>query len=140
MALLLAVSACFTFLTACGQTEAAGDQLALAVCVGETPATYDPIYAEEPGEQTVLNPLYENLMRLEQDENGQTCLLYTSGGRIVAHSAANDHAQDHGQNGKVQAILEALPEQGVQQPPAQNGGENSQAVPEHRLHPAHRCV
>ncbi len=72
MALLLAVSACFTFLTACGQTEAAGDQLALAVCVGETPATYDPIYAEEPGEQTVLNHLYENLMRLEQDENGQT--------------------------------------------------------------------
>ena len=39
---------------------------------GETPATYDPIYAEEPGEQTVLNHLYENLMRLEQDENGQT--------------------------------------------------------------------
>ena len=72
MALLLAVSACFTFLTACGQTEAAGDQLALAVCVGETPATYDPIYAEEPGEQTVLNHLYENLMRLERDENGQT--------------------------------------------------------------------
>ena len=72
MALLLAVSACFTFLTACGQTEAAGDQLALAVCVGETPATYDHIYAEEPGEQTVLNHLYENLMRLEQDENGQT--------------------------------------------------------------------
>ncbi len=56
---------------------------------------------------------------------------------IVAHSAAHDHAQDHGQNGKVQAILEALPEQGVQQPSAQNGGVGGAAVPEHRLHPAH---
>ena len=72
LALVLAVSACFTLLAACGQAEPVGDQLALAVCIGETPATYDPIYAEEPGEQTILNHLYENLMRLEQDENGQT--------------------------------------------------------------------
>ena len=71
LALVLAVSACFALLTACGQGEAVGDQLALSVCVGETPATYDPIYAEEAGEQTILNHLYENLMRLEQDENGQ---------------------------------------------------------------------
>ena len=40
MALLLAVSACFTFLTACGQTEAAGDQLALAVT--STPSDHLP--------------------------------------------------------------------------------------------------
>ena len=72
LALVLAVSACFTLLAACGQAEPVGDQLALAVCIGETPATYDPIYAEEPGEQTILNHLYENLMRLEQDENGQS--------------------------------------------------------------------
>ena len=72
LALVLAVSACFTLLAACGQAEPVGDQLALAVCIGETPATYDPIYAEEPGEQSILNHLYENLMRLEQDENGQT--------------------------------------------------------------------
>ena len=72
LALVLAVSACFTLLAACGQAEPVGDQLALAVCIGEIPATYDPIYAEEPGEQTILNHLYENLMRLEQDENGQT--------------------------------------------------------------------
>lgn len=72
LALVLAVSACFTLLAACGQAEPVGDQLALAVCIGETPATYDPIYAEEPGEQTILNHLHENLMRLEQDENGQT--------------------------------------------------------------------
>ena len=56
LALVLAVSACFTLLTACGQAEPVGDQLALAVCIGETPATYDPIYAEEPGEQTILIP------------------------------------------------------------------------------------
>lgn len=70
-ALVLAMLACFGCLTACGQTEAAGDRTSLAVCVGEAPATYDPIYAGEIGEQTILNHLYENLMRLEKDENGQ---------------------------------------------------------------------
>ena len=44
-ALVLAVSACFTLLAACGQAEPVGDQLALAVCIGETPATYDQICA-----------------------------------------------------------------------------------------------
>ena len=45
--------------------------------------------------------------------------------------------RDHGQDRKVPAALEAVPEQGVQQPSAQNGGVGGAAVPEHRLHPAH---
>ena len=70
-ALGLSVLMCVSFLTACGQEEAAGDQTALSVCVGEAPATYDPIYAQQIGDQTILNHLYENLMRLEKNENGQ---------------------------------------------------------------------
>ena len=58
VALVLAVLACFTLLAACGQEKTVGDQLALAVCIGAAPATYDPIYAEETGEQTILNHLY----------------------------------------------------------------------------------
>ena len=59
------------------------------------------------------------------------------GRRVIANSAARDHAQNHGQDRKIPAALEAVPEQGVQQPSAQNGGVGSAAVPEHRLHPAH---
>lgn len=70
LAAALALLACLSCLTGCGQ-ETADSGLSLTVCVGETPATYDPIYAAEPGEQTILNHLYENLMRLEPDENGQ---------------------------------------------------------------------
>ena len=57
LALVLAVSACFTLLAACGQAEPVGDQRALAVCIVETPATYDPIDAEEPVVQSILNLL-----------------------------------------------------------------------------------
>lgn len=69
-ALCLSAAACIVSLAACGG-QASEDGLSLSVCVGETPATYDPIYAEEIGDQTILNHLYENLMRLERDENGQ---------------------------------------------------------------------
>lgn len=72
LAVMLAALICLTCLSACGQSGTAADGLTLAVCVGEAPATYDPIYAGEVGDQTVLNHLYENLMRLETDENGQT--------------------------------------------------------------------
>ena len=59
------------------------------------------------------------------------------GRRVIAHGAARDHAQDHGQEREVLAVLKTLPQQGVQQPSAQNGGVDGAAVPEHRLHPAH---
>ena len=59
-------------LTACGRKESTDGRASLSVCVGETPATYDPIYAQRIGDQTILNHLYENLMRLETGENSQT--------------------------------------------------------------------
>lgn len=71
-ALALAALVCLSCLTACGRSGAEGDKLSLAVCVGGAPATYDPIYAQEVGDRTVLNHLYENLMRLETNEDGRT--------------------------------------------------------------------
>ena len=71
-ALCLSALVCVTLLTACGRKESADGRASLSVCVGETPATYDPIYAQQIGDQTILNNLYENLMRLEKGENGQT--------------------------------------------------------------------
>ena len=70
-ALCLSVLVCVTLLTACGRKESADGRASLSVCVGETPATYDPIYAQRIGDQTILNHLYENLMRLETGENSQ---------------------------------------------------------------------
>ena len=71
-ALCLSALVCVTLLTACGRKESTDGRASLSVCVGETPATYDPIYAQRIGDQTILNHLYENLMRLETGENGQT--------------------------------------------------------------------
>ena len=71
-ALCLSALVCVTLLTACGRKESADGRASLSVCVGETPATYDPIYVQQIGDQTILNHLYENLMRLETGENGQT--------------------------------------------------------------------
>ena len=71
-ALCLSALVCVTLLTACGRKESTDGRASLSVCVGETPATYDPIYAQQIGDQTILNHLYENLMRLEKGENGQT--------------------------------------------------------------------
>lgn len=48
LAAALALLACLSCLTGCGQ-ETADSGLSLMVCVGETPATYNPIYAAEPG-------------------------------------------------------------------------------------------
>ena len=70
-ALCLSVLVCVTLLTACGRKESTDGRVFLSVCVGETPATYDPIYAQRIGDQTILNHLYENLMRLETGENSQ---------------------------------------------------------------------
>ena len=70
-ALCLSALVCVTLLTACGRKESADGRASLSVCVGETPATYDPIYAQRIGDQTILNHLYENLMRLETGENSQ---------------------------------------------------------------------
>lgn len=76
LALALCVVSCVACLSGCGEDETA-ERTGLTVCVGEEPATYDPIYAQEIGDQTILNHLYENLLRLERDENGD--LIVVSG-------------------------------------------------------------
>ncbi len=54
----------------------ASDGLSLSVCVGGEPESLDPIYATTPGDQTILNHLYENLMRVTADASGQTSVTY----------------------------------------------------------------
>ena len=69
-ALLLA--ALLLLLTACAKD---GEGVALRVCTGGEPASLDPIYAEEAGDQTILAHLYENLMRLTVDSSGRTTVI-----------------------------------------------------------------
>lgn len=54
-----------------GCADSRGEGLSLRVCLGAESASYDPIYASLPGDRSVLAHLYENLMRLEADENGR---------------------------------------------------------------------
>ena len=65
----LAVVMSLSLLSGCGKNARNGEEI-LPVCVGETPVTYDPIYAEELGDQTILVHLYENLMRVSLDSEG----------------------------------------------------------------------
>ena len=72
-ALALAVGIGVSLLAGCGQKEPAevpAEGFSLSVCVGAVPDTLDPIYAENAGDQTILNHLYENLMRIAVDEEG----------------------------------------------------------------------
>lgn len=69
-ALGLAVIMSCSVLSGCGKNAQNGEET-LSVCVGEAPVTFDPIYAEEPGDQTILAHLYENLMRVTMDNEGQ---------------------------------------------------------------------
>ena len=66
--LLLAAALCLSALTGCGGAE--GDGLTLAVCAGGQPQSLDPIYATSAADQTILNHLYENLMRPVTDASG----------------------------------------------------------------------
>ena len=71
-ALMLPAVLCVSLLVGCTKD---GDGLSLAVCVGPSPATLDPIYAREITEQTVLAHLYENLMRVASDGSGGTTVV-----------------------------------------------------------------
>ncbi len=72
-ALAAVLAVCLSLLAGCGKQE---DGLTFGVCVGAQPRTFDPIYAVTPGDQTILAHLYENLMRLREDINGQTTMDY----------------------------------------------------------------
>lgn len=62
----LALTLCLG-LAACSKEEDSGR---LAVSVGGPVDSLDPIYAEEPGDQSILAQLYENLMRVTADGDG----------------------------------------------------------------------
>ena len=66
-ALLCAAALCCGLLSGC---DKGGKALSLDVSVGSGLESLDPIYATEVGDQTLINHLYENLMRLNVDANG----------------------------------------------------------------------
>lgn len=72
-ALMMAALLCLPLLTACGDKEAGG--LSLSVCVGATPASLDPAMVTEPADETVLEQIYENLMRVSADTDGKTTVV-----------------------------------------------------------------
>ena len=69
--LLLSLALSASLLTGCAE-EAGSSSYDLSVRVGAEPASLDPIYAEDPGDQTLLNHLYENLMRVQVNADGTT--------------------------------------------------------------------
>ena len=69
-ALGLSVILSLSMLAGCAEEQEEG--MRLSVCVGDSPVSLDPIYAEEHADQTVLAHLYENLMRMTSDGNGGT--------------------------------------------------------------------
>lgn len=69
----LSLVLCLGLLSACGQEEEAGQSL--SVSVGKEVVSLDPIYAEEPGDQSILAQLYENLMRVSVDGNGANTVV-----------------------------------------------------------------
>lgn len=94
-ACLLAAALCFGLLSGCGQSAASGgdgEGLSLSVCVGGAPSTLDPIYATASGDVTVLNHLYENLMKIAADN---------SGGTSVVNGLAKSYHTDENKDGTV---------------------------------------
>lgn len=71
-ALVLPAALCISLLAGCTKV---GEGVSLSVCVGPTPETLDPIYAESITDQTILVHLYENLMRVTVDGSGNTSVV-----------------------------------------------------------------
>ena len=75
IALVLALIMTAMLVAGCGKKETTvEEQLALSVCVGDGIDTFDPIYATEVEDMTVIAHLYENLLRAETDAAGETVL------------------------------------------------------------------
>lgn len=72
LSLFFSVSLLCSALTGCGQKTTSNTDYTLNVCVGSGVGTLDPIYAQDPCGQTVLNHLYENLMRVSVNPDGTT--------------------------------------------------------------------
>ena len=65
--LLSAAALCMSLLAGCGEESGV---LSLTVCTGGAPEDLDPIYAASASDQTILEHLYENLMRVTTDVSG----------------------------------------------------------------------
>lgn len=87
----LSLVLCLGLLTACGQKEEQQGQ-SLSVSVGGEVVSLDPIYAEEPGDQSILVQLYENLMRVSVDGSGT---------HTVINGMAKSVSQDQELDGSV---------------------------------------
>lgn len=84
-AALLALAVCAFLLAGC---EKDAEGIALAVCLGDEPASLDPIYAAAEGDQTIVTHLYENLMRVTVDVSGGTAV---SNGMAKSYSMESNH-------------------------------------------------
>lgn len=94
LALLTASVLCLGMLTGCAE-EAEEEQrgFPLTVSVGAAPVSLDPIYAELPGDQTILAHLYENLMTVGTDSS--------TGETTVANGMAKSVDQEQQHDGSV---------------------------------------
>ena len=75
MHLVLLLVLCVSVLAGCGEEELPAEELSLAVSVGATPVSLDPIYAQEVADQTILTHLYENLMKVSVDPEGNAAVV-----------------------------------------------------------------
>ena len=77
-AMLLAAVLSIGALTGCGEEPVQQTILVpetLSVCLGSSPVTLDPAYATESRDLTVISNLYDNLMTLSSDEDGNTIVV-----------------------------------------------------------------
>ena len=116
IALALSGALCLVLLAGCaGEDEA----FTLSVCVGGTPESLDPIYAQMAGDQTILNHLYENLMRVAVDVSGEATV--TNG---MAKSVEQEENQDGTVTYRLRLAAPGKPRHPVplRRPPLQCGG------------------
>ena len=90
-ALLLAAACGLALLTGCG-SGGAEETTALRVCLGGTQTSLDPARTETDDNATILLHLYENLLRLEADDNG---------GLTLGKGVASDYAATENYDGTV---------------------------------------
>lgn len=69
-ALLLTLCMTLCVLSSCGAAEDEPQHKALKICLPEEPVTLDPAMVTTDSEKIVVSHLYENLMKLSQNEDG----------------------------------------------------------------------
>lgn len=88
----LAAALCLGLLSGCGQQSGGADGLALSVCLGAAPESLDPVRTTAERDMTVLEHLYENLMKISADN---------SGGSAVTNGLAKRYDVDAHNDGTV---------------------------------------